>query len=153
MRTEKEIVERIRNSKSLFGFDQGVLLSYLPFQTAKEFLKPEVTDAQWSGYPLPPEKAREELVEYLDFAIGKCADHRGLSAVRSVEKLAAWLWLLQDDELLAFANDDSNYPQYGAPIVKAIADKYAPGLEQPSGFLRMASGERCQPGCEEGCSR
>jgi len=58
------------------------------------------------------------------FGWGKVRNHRGLSADRTILKMKAWLWLLGDDELEAFAADYANYPQYGAPILKAICEKY-----------------------------
>ena len=65
--------------------------------------------------------------------------------------MRAWLWLLEDEKLLGFAQASENYPQYGAPILRKICEEY--DLPQPKGnwWQRMSEGEPCEPGCVMGC--
>lgn len=47
MRTEQEIAKRIRDlaGADIFGFERASLLDFLPWESAKEFLKPEIASA------------------------------------------------------------------------------------------------------------
>lgn len=74
--------------------------------------------------PLTEETIIEEMRSYMGFALGKARNERGISASRSVWKYVQWLWVLEDEELLAFAEDDDNYPMYGMPVLQKICDKY-----------------------------
>ena len=87
----------------------------------------------------------------MPFACEKASGHRGISASRSIEHFRNWLWLLGDDELLEFSGGDNNYINCGAPILKAIADKYRFDWPDDDGLNRMARGEPCVDGCVEGC--
>lgn len=66
----------------------------------------------------------KEIVDYLPFAFEKALGERGISASRSIAHFQNWLWLIKDDELLAFADDDDNYSEYGLPILEKIKAKY-----------------------------
>lgn len=104
--------------------------------------------------PLSDDRVRDEMRQYMaEVGWDKVLGHRGISAGRTVEKMTAWLWLLGDDEMVRFAEDDSNYPQYGAPILKAICEKYGFPIPDDPAARRMAVGRRCVPDCDEGCAR
>lgn len=131
MRTQQEIVDRIEAVKNedFFGAETGDLLNALDFEHAKPYLKPGVTPEQWvDAASQTAEKVIEDMRNYMGFAWGKALDQRGLSASRSISHFRAWLWLLEDEELLAFINGD-NYAQYGKPILRAICEKY--GFDVP----------------------
>lgn len=124
MPTTDEILERCRTNDDVFGFGLGLLASYLPFEMAREFLKPETTEADWPQTPLARSTVIAEMADYMEFAWEKAIDERGLSANRSIIKMQAWLFLLGDTELLAFAENDRNYPMYGKPILQRICEAY-----------------------------
>jgi hypothetical protein len=110
-RTQEEIVERLRSEEKRdpFGWAVEDLLIWLDFDHAKEFLKPEATQEQWDPME-KPKPVREQMVEYMDFAWEKAKGCRGLSASRSMNHYANWLWLLGEDELAASMLD---YEYYG----------------------------------------
>lgn len=81
--------------------------------------------------PLTQEAIIEEMRSYMEFALGKAYNERGISASRSVWKYVQWLWVLEDEELLDYAEDDDNYPMYGLPILQKICTKY--GFEESEG--------------------
>ena len=117
MRTLDEIVEHYRSTmdEDQLGFTAEVLLPYLPFDRAQRFLKPAALSEDW---PDPAKLSRDsilaEMKDYMNFAWGKVEDHRGISASCSVEKMCAWLWLLDDDDTMAFAkSDDDQIPTPG----------------------------------------
>lgn len=158
MRTSAEIVARIRAvaKDDFFGFERTDLMAYLPFEDAAQFLQgddvtPENYAAQGMPFPLERDHALMEMREYMDFAWGKATGHRGLSASRSMSHMRAWLWLLEDDELVAFLDDPKSYPQYGAPVLMAICRKYQIEAPEREDVIRMSQGLPCTPNCTEGC--
>lgn len=153
-RTAEEIHARIEAVKrrDLFGAQVSDLAHALPFDHAQRYLNPEVTAAEWEPL-LTVEAVTAAAQEYLTFAAGKASDHRGLSASRSVDHYRAWLWLLGEDGEV----DWDNYANYGAPILKRIAELMGwqtlwASLSDPQ-LERMADGQPCTPDCEEGCAR
>lgn len=156
MRTPEEIKARIAEvaSSDFLGFQREVLITALPFEIASEFLKEGTTAEEWAAQSEETaEKQAAESARYLEFAIGKATDHRGISAGRSVEKLEAHAWVAGRDDVLR-AMEVAGYQNYGAPKLKAFA--LAMRLEWPSikanlEINRMAEGLSCRPGCDEGC--
>lgn len=132
MKTQEEIVARLNQSDSMFGFDRSVLVPFLDLEHAKPFLVPDMTD--WTQVPLDRETVLNQMREYMDFAWRKVEDHRGLSASRSVEKFEAWLWLLGDEPVIADF-DAAPYENYGAPKLHVVCKAY--GLPVPES-------ERCR---------
>ena len=125
IKTPEEIVGRIRqilsDGSDFFGFQAFDLISFLPFAEAKEFLKPDVTQEQWTPSDRDNEAITRAILDYMPFAWEKANDCRGLSANRSIEHMKAWLWLL-DDEL---TDDlDGMYEYYGKPCLRVICEKY-----------------------------
>lgn len=153
MRTYEEIAARCRDSESLFGFHLDVLVPYLPYEYAKEFLKEEAIEEEWNKkvIPLTEENIKLRLADYMKFAWGKAADHRGLSASRSIEKIAEWCWLLGDDDSVEFANEDKNYAMYGAPILAYVCRKHDFPIPMTGDLKRMIDGQPCHKDCH-GCN-
>jgi hypothetical protein len=155
VRTQEEIVKKIKSieGKDLFGFQTDDLLESLDFDHAKQFLKEEATADKWQNKIPSHEEITRTIIDYLPFAFSKAIDHRGISAARSIEHMKAWLWLLGNDELLAFAENEDNYQNYGAPILMEIADALGVKIELDEEDLKifeaMANGEIC-PACSTG---
>lgn len=149
MRTFEDIVARIKNRSSIFGFDAEAIIDFLPFEQAKQFLKEGVKEEDWKTLPLTREAVIDKMREYMDFAWEKVEDHRGLSAGRSVEKMEVWLWLLGDDELLKQL-EDTDYTNYGAPKLMFICQKFGFPFPDTQEVKNMANGLPCEPGCH-GC--
>src|SRR5258706_374110 len=100
-RTQDEIVPRIAAiaDDDWAGFGREVLIPALDFTHAKPYLVPEATAAEWDIDEAGDTEAA--AWSYLDFAIGKIQDHRGISAGRSVDKLTEYAWLLGRDDVVA----------------------------------------------------
>ena len=147
MKTQEEILKRINASDSMFGFDKEVLVSALDFERAKPFLKEGTTAAEW---PVNSEETiRKNAIDYLSFAFEKARDHRGLSAGRSVEKMAEYCWLLFDIDPDELASEDA-YAPYGAPILAECARLLGVPLPTDDEELaRMFRGERCSDDCDQ----
>lgn len=151
-RTAAQIVERFNEvePRDPFGWQRESLLDALGYDDAKPWLLPDVTEDQWPG---SIEYARATAIGYLPFAVKKALDHRGLSASRTVEHYRGWLWALGlDDEV-----DWGRYSQYGAPTIAAAALALGVGVPVPDDpseaamWERMAAGDPCRVGCQEGC--
>jgi len=152
LRKPEEIVQRIRDSKSLFGFENEVFSRYLTFEQLKPLLKPDATSDGWNDTVYTEEQLRKDMAEYMSFAWGKCLSHRGISASRSVEKIGAWLWLLGDEDVLREFND-APYTNYGAQKLAVACAAYELPIPNSEELRRMMQGLPCEPGCDRGCGR
>ncbi len=151
MRTQDEVVERIYEVRDsdFFGFKTEVLTLALDFEHARPWLNPDTSAREWVA--LGPDDLRESAASYLDFAWRKAAGHRGISASRSIDKLAEYAWLLGRADIIE-AMDAAPYPQYGVPKLVAFAQGMRLPVRTGDGLDRMALGEPCDPsGCGEGC--
>ena len=151
MRTFDDIAHYLARHNDLFGHAAEVLVSYLPAERAKAFCEEGTDLSDWKQSPLTREQILGEMKGYMEFAWGKVEDHRGISANRSIDKMKAWLWLLEDDDTWAFANSDEHYAQYGAPILKKICEQYQFPIPKGDAIANMAKGRPCTPDCDMGC--
>lgn len=155
-RTQDEILARFRRSDDFFGFGREVLILSMTDETLRQAI-PDV-ELKEEHLPLTADALATEARDYLAFAVGKINDHRGLSAERSVIKLREFAWLLGRDDVLS-AMDAADYPQYGAPQVKAFAYSlgwpFADFVEEyeRAGLMRMTNGEPCREECMDGCGQ
>lgn len=152
MKTIEDIANYYREHgiDDILGFIGEVLLPYLPADVFREFAKPDADLSDWKAKPLTVKSVIAEMEEYMEFAWTKVEDHRGISASRSVEKMTAWLWLLEDKEMYAYAKDENHYTNYGAPVLMKICEVYGFAHPDSEGVKRMARGEKCSAGCD-GC--
>jgi len=120
----EEIINKIKNSDSMFGFEREVLMQYLSFEEAKPLLKEGTTKEEWGAHtPRTTEAVLQNMKDYMEFAWGKAEDKRGISASRSIEKMGAWLWLLGDTECIK-EMEAAEYAWYGAPKLAVICRRY-----------------------------
>ena len=122
MKSLTEIKERIE--RQLKDPGEGFMIAACNHQHPLQVYHPEYIKEGYEADPLTEEAIIKEMRDYMDFALGKARNERGISANRSIWKYVQWLWALDDEELLAFAEDDDNYPMYGMPILQKICDKY-----------------------------
>ena len=120
MRTLDEIKEKVEKDLNdpiesvMVGLCSGIhpLVLFHP-----DYYKPECKD---DVLAITKEHVLTEMQDYIDFAIGKAVDQRGISAERSIWKFKQWLWLLEDDEITDFDFDD-----YGYKLLMEIARRYS----------------------------
>ena len=119
MRTQQEILTKFREHSGPLDFTRDVLFEHLDYDHAREFLKPECTREKYESYAAqqpPLEEARLYMDEY---GWPKCLGERGISAVRTVQKMQAWFWLVGNDEMVAAIRGES-YDDYGWSILHMI---------------------------------
>lgn len=125
-RSQQEIADRLAKvtGEDIFGFKSEVLLVYLDYDHAKNYLVEGVTPAQWEEATSSVSDAAADGAEYFQFAVAKCEDERGISANRSVMKLAEWAWLDGQGDLARDMDDDNNYGWYGRTALEMYAAHY-----------------------------
>src|SRR3990167_4255536 len=115
MRTVEEIVHRLRNRMpevDLLGFRQEALAIFLPKDALREFLKAGATAEDWTPLVLTAESVQEEMRKYMaETGWPKVLNHRGISAGRTVEKMAEWLGLLGAEALYRFSQGVGKFSQ------------------------------------------
>lgn len=158
IRSQDEIAARIAQVKDSdwLGTEVTDLMVQLPFDRARQWLSDDAAQTEFEEAAATERDVQKAAIDYLDFAIGKAVNHRGISAGRSVSHFRAWLWLiLPDEQFDLFENIE--YPQYGAPKIRAAARLLgaesvwdAAVLVDPE-LARMAEGDPCTPDCYEGC--
>jgi len=149
----KRLDQLVESGDPFASFGADAIMDVLPFEQAKDMLKDGVTPEAWeeSTNPYTEEGVIACMRDYMGFAWEKTTDHRGLSAVRSVMRYREWLWILGDADLVATCENPDTYPMYGAPVLKAICEKYGFDVPDNERARRMARGEPCRPDCDEGC--
>ena len=124
-RTPAEILARIEavSGNDWMGTIRSDLLAFLPFDVAKVHLGPAADPAEWAAYVAEQKPPLVQAEEYMAFAWDKANNCRGLSAARSLDHMAAWLWLAREDDFLAALRLDA-YSHYGKPQLRAICERF-----------------------------
>ena len=128
--------------EDFLGFQRESLMQFLPECWELEGRRDQCP-------ALTEDNVRSALVDYLGFAFSKAINHRGISANRSVDKLKTWAWVLGRNDLVEFADDKSNYQNYGVPVLKRFAQAF--DVAPPDFIKNWPDGGPCEPGCEQGC--
>lgn len=162
MKTEDEIVDRIRkiNAKPmLFEFVTDVLIEYLPWDKAKEFLDESKIERvckcgakgapkdnafcgkcgekllsvaeQWDRdrQKLDRESVLKAMRAYVPLGIQKARNRKGISAQRTIHKIDAWVWLLNEGEAKDIFEDVDLEDDYGETFLLEVCRHY--GLPEP----------------------
>lgn len=122
MKSLTEIKERIE--RQLKDPGESLMIATCNHQHPLQVFHPEYIKEGYEAEKLTEEAITKKMMDYMDFALGKARNERGISASRSIWKYVQWLWVLEDEELLVFAEDEENYPMYGMPVLQKICDKY-----------------------------
>lgn len=154
-RSAKEIIDRIETHNDMFGFTAVVLCAYLTFDEVQPILDPDRANREeWERDVEHADKSREATLarmrDYMEFAWTKARDHRGLSAIRSVFKISAYLWLLGDDEGASHLECEPG-GLYGAAHLRYVCQRYRLPIPDDTRLHRMADDLPCHEDCDEGC--
>ncbi|MBF0110501.1 MAG: hypothetical protein HQL76_15140 [Magnetococcales bacterium] len=158
MKTDEEILDRIHEleNSDFFKWESNLLITFLPLSLAQPLLAERnlLPTDQWIDQDRSPGALLEKVARFMETALEMVIHHRGTKTQRAIDYLHAWIWLMDDEAMLAFMDDPDNFPQYGAPILKEICRHYQlPWPDGNPGLERMALGDPCQPqGCPfNGC--
>lgn len=128
MRTDDEIIEmyKAKSIDDLFGCWIKVL-HYVPIEARSRVVTVEtVHDLGDTVGDYTRKTILNKILEYMPFAWEKANSCRGLSAARSIDHMAAWVFLLgeSEQELFEFIEDPDNYYHYGKPILERICQHF-----------------------------
>ena len=123
LKSPNEIYDKfieIHYESKTVDFRIEVIAHYVQYNLLEAYLR--LDSAKNLKYINSVEEAAQDFLDYMNFAWGKAQNKRGLSAARSIEKLAMWLWLLNREDLAAIIKHESLYEPYGAPALIKICD-------------------------------
>lgn len=128
MRRSEEIVSRYKElskneHEDSFGIQRTNLLKFLPFSTIKTYLRPDFPEEardMWDWKPVTEETVKQIIFDYMPFAWKKANQRRSVPAIRSLEHMKIWLWLLED----TLADQLEYYQFYGKDKLEMICNKF-----------------------------
>ena len=156
LRTQAEIVARIEGMAGDRDpitpvFEAEALSQFLDYDEASSIRRPGCTREEWGeSQPLTRDGVLAVMRDYAEFGWGKVADHRGISAERTIVKMQAWLWLLGEGDLDARV-EVAGYAMYGAPKLALICEAFGFPIPDDEDVRRMIDGRPCGPDCRGGC--
>jgi len=123
----------IRES-SFLGCECEIAVNFLPFEEGKDKFKKEYIQRVEDGeikhtYISDVSEGTQDFLDYMVFAWMKAMDERGLSALRSIIKLATWIEILGRKDVADILNDDKLYNPYGRPALREACKKL--GINYP----------------------
>jgi hypothetical protein len=123
IRTQQDIIDHIKSiaKTDSFGLQTSDLIGFLDYEHAKEFIEDGVTKEQWNEATDEVTTGEAAIRGYMEFAWDKANNRRGISAMRSLAHMSAWLWIDGKDEL---ALSISEYNYYGKPQLVEICEVY-----------------------------
>ncbi len=130
MKTVEELLEKYSEQHSeidnAIHFCYKDLLQFIPFRTVYPLLEDKATPTEWGVYyrPLLKVNVREQIRDYMRHAWQTLCSERGISSLRSIAHFKAWLWILEEHQLMRFINNPMNYDCHGAPILEAICKRF-----------------------------
>ena len=129
-----DYVTKQREDAALFSFHLDPVLPFATAEQLRPFTKDDVDldefEKELSEHrkEYTKENILEEMKGYLEFAFGKAYDERGLSAIRSIQKMQTYLVMLDNEEL---AEQITEFEDYGLPQLRAIDRLYFEGKVDP----------------------
>jgi hypothetical protein len=125
-RTQEEIKARFEEADDWMGIQKNDLISYMDFETAKPLLDGEYVKAIEDGTEKWEDKVdlKERIKSYMDFAVDKAENQRGLSAGRSMLHYKTWIWLDDPSFYDEIVWEIDNYTDYGKPVLEKICKHY-----------------------------
>lgn len=125
MKTPEEIKKYIeQHSQEFLDFSIEDLSGYLSWKDAKKYFKEEYqrdVDNGTKEYIQDTKTGKDNIIEYMPFAWDKANCCRGLSAARTINHMANWLWL---DGYDALAEEIRDYSYYGKPQLVKICELF-----------------------------
>lgn len=118
----------IMKENDFLGFGKEVALRVLEFETVKNYINEnavkDVENGKQEKWKVMTDviEAAQDFLDYMVFAWSKAMDERGISAERSIEKLAAWMKILSRKDIAVILEDESLYYPYGKPALKKACE-------------------------------
>ena len=123
------------HADDFFGAEAEVSYSFLPYDEVRDSFNDEYRKKVESGETeyhqiTDIEEAAQDFLDYMVFAWMKARDERGLSAIRSIIKLGAWLKIMSQPGLAAVLKlAAESHDDYGKYALRTVCDMM--GIECP----------------------
>ena len=116
-----------RKEPGFLDFAREIAMLFLPFDEIKHDLREEYRAKIESGEDAWPQvfsvmEAAQDFLDYMVFAWMKANDERGLSAWRSISKLATWMRILSRSDVADVLEDLDNFDPYGKPALSKACE-------------------------------
>lgn len=123
MLTQDQVIEAVkagRGTETIDGRDYSRLCHYFPVEQWSVFGMGLKDGAEAPATkPWTEEAIKDDLKSDVEFGFEKALNRRGISAGTMNAVVKMWMWVLEDR-----LQHHLNYPQYGLPLLKAVAVKY-----------------------------
>jgi len=124
MKTKQQIKDKMVELKNdVMSFKREALVDFLTEEEGNSFGFSAVEGTKWEQRELTRESVLEKMKDYMDFAIEKAIDERGISAGRSINKMQMWLWIIEEDAVLGELPRKYFY-WYGLPALIKICEHF-----------------------------
>lgn len=116
-----------RSELGFLDFSHDVAILFLPFDEIKCNLKEEYRikiesgESTWQQVVSAMEAA-QDFLDYMIFAWMKANNERGISAWRSISKLATWMRILSRSDVADVLEDLDNFDPYGKPALSRACE-------------------------------
>ena len=122
----------------VWGFAAEVAVDFLTYEQAKFRLaasyKEHIKEGKEEWHQITDVmEAVQDFLDYMVFAWMKARDERGLSATRSIYKLAAWMKILGRPDIAKVLLDDDLYAPYGIPALVEACNML--GIKYPENLV------------------
>jgi hypothetical protein len=117
----------LEDTGDMFGFSKEVAIEFVDYDTAKPNLnntyitKVESGEVEFS-FIADVKEATQDFLDYMVFAWDKAMGERGISAGRSIEKLSAWMKILNRPDIADVLQSGSLYSPYGRPALRKACE-------------------------------
>ncbi len=118
----------IMKENDFLGFGKEVALRVLEFETVKNYINEnavkDVENGKQEKWKVMTDviEAAQDFLDYMVFAWSKAMGERGISSSRSIEKLSAWMKILNRPDVATVLEDESLYEPYGRPVIKKACE-------------------------------
>ena len=117
-RTQKEIIDFNKKKSGEFMWFSDKELQYLDWETYVKYglekkIKEEYRGDNWTPSPYTKEHIIDQMKDYVEFAVGKWENQRGLSVQRANQHFQTWCWLLGEEYYdKYYTNGNKNLPDF-----------------------------------------
>ena len=131
-------LEIAHDMDDIWGFAAEVAVNFLTYEQAEPLLEATYKELikegkkEWHQITDVME-ATQDFLDYMVFAWMKARDERGISAGRSIIKLAVWMKILGRPDVAKVLEDDTLYTPYGIPALVEACDML--GIKYPQNLV------------------
>ncbi len=118
-RTPQEVLDYGNNHDSFMSFSKEILIHYMPPEISSAWIIEDKRE-EHINTPIRERDIYETTQDFLDYMVFgwmKALSERGISASRTIDKCATYMWLLGREDIENVLRDDSLYNPYGTPAL------------------------------------